>query len=292
MTRDEALNAIQSQKAGEYSAGMKALQEHGLLKDLPKVTPFTKSPNESVRKKAQDTACALIRKNLVQHFHELVPEVRQKLATLMGSLDPAIVDRISKDVYSSDETVRVRAVQILGLLHHNPRVKDILTKLLQNKDQRIRATAVNIIGKIAKQNDLQLVFAVLNDEDPRVRANTLESLENVGGSRIIPVFMRFRNDPNNRIRGNALKALHTAGNVDIRRDLEKMVESNSNYMKASALWVMSQTGVYTPLLEEKAGYLLMSENEMVVNNARKALRAIRTPKANAFLNYIDESEPA
>lgn len=292
MTREEALEAISGTNVTQITAALSSLSGTAKLKDLPAIMQVTKkNMPASVIKKAQDTLFHIIRNNLVEHYHELAPAMRSKLAQFMSSLDPSVVDRLSRDVYSAQETERVRAVQILGLLHTNPRVKDVLTKLLNDKSQHIRATAVSLLGKLIKHDDMQPVFAVLNDKDARVRANTIEALEHIGGKRVVPVLMRFRNDPNNRIRGNALKALHTVADIDISEDLMKMLQAKSNFMKASALWVVSQTGCLSRAIEEKAGYLFLSEDEMVSANARKALRTLATPKAKGFLRYLGDEDP-
>ena len=52
--------------------------------------------------------------------------------------------------------------------------------------------------------------------------------------------LRFRKDPNNRIRGNVIKALFSLGFVDDEDDLLEMINDSSVFMKASALWVISQ----------------------------------------------------
>ena len=98
--------------------------------------------------------------------------------------------------------------------------------------------------------------------------------------------MRFRKDASNRIRGNVLKALYNLGHRLIEDDLLAMLDDSDEFMKASALWVVSQVTITSPTLEDRAGKALISANEMVVRNARNALFAMGSPRARGYLRYL------
>jgi hypothetical protein len=205
----------------------------------------------------------------------------------METLVPQIIDEIGKDLYCADDTRRVRAVQILGLLKKNPKILDILGKLVQDRDEKIRATAVNLLGTVVGPNDHDLIMSLLNDKDKRVRANTVEALERLGNKRLVPILLRFRKDPINRIRGNVLKALYNLGYKEIEEDLLVMLKSADNFMKASGLWVIAQIKLPLPKLEDISGLYLLSDNDMVFINSKKALIALDSPRAKGFLSYLD-----
>jgi hypothetical protein len=288
MNIDLARRVIAERNRAHYAPALEEIGKSGALGDLQSVLPLMKVADGIVQQAAISTAIRLIRENLIVHFSELNPEVRQKLGALMESLHPRIVSEISKDIYSDNDQRRVRAVQILGLLRKNPKVKDILADLVKDRDQRIRATAVNLLGAVIGPNDHAIILALLSDKDKRVRANTIEALESLGNKRMIPILQRFRKDPNNRIRGNVLKALYTLGFTEIVNDLTDMLASPDNFMKASALWVISQIEFSTPALEDLAGACLISDNAMVLDNAQKALKAIQTPHAEGYLRYLGD----
>jgi hypothetical protein len=90
------------------------------------------------------------------------------------------------------------------------------------------------------------------------------------------------------IRGNVLKALYNLGFTDIASDLIEMIRSQDNFMKASGLWVVSKVKVASKDIEDGAGICLLSDNEMVCTNARKALSTMSTPRALGYLKYLDE----
>ena len=96
-----------------------------------------KHPNPAVKKAAVETTTQIIRENLISHFNELELGVRQKLGILLQSLDPMVIDELSKDLFCETEDRRLRAVQILGLLHRNPRVREVLARLVQDKNVKV-----------------------------------------------------------------------------------------------------------------------------------------------------------
>lgn len=279
---------LKSDKTNDIISALNLLKDNGSLGDLPDIMPLTKHANAAIQRTAINTISNIIREKLVSSFSDLAPDVRKKLGSLMSSLNPAIVKEISKDIYSDDNDRRLRAVQTLGLLKKNPQIRIVLARLVTDRDEKIRATAVNLLGKIIGPNDQEIILSLLSDKDKRVRANTIEALESLGNKRMVPILLRFRKDPSNRIRGNVLKALHTLDNTDIELDLLEMLKSEDNFMKASALWVITQTVIITPKIEDAAGYCMTSNNEMVLDNAQKALTALYTPRATGYLNYLSD----
>lgn len=278
---------LSSAKPDAIVKGLGELGETGKLTDLPAVLPFAKHTVAAVRTAAVTAASNLIRGNLITHFHELEPSVRLKLGAIMETLDPPVIDDIVKDLYCDDNDRRVRAIQILGLLKKNPKIRDILANLVQDRNEKIRATAVNLLGKMVGLDDQELVLSLLNDKDKRVRANTVEALEAVGNRKLTAILLRFRKDPVNRIRGNVLKALYNLGFTDIEEDLLAMLTSTDNFMRASALWVVSKVKFPSRKVEDQAGLYILADNDMVYNNACTALAAIGTPRAKGYLRYLD-----
>jgi HEAT repeat protein len=287
MNIESARKNLQSDNPENVIAGLKSLGSNGSLQDLQSVMALVKSPNSSIKKAASDITCQLIRENLIVHFSELENLVKEKLCVILQSLDPSVVDEISKDLFSENEERRLRAVQVLGLLRKNPRIKDILAKLIQDRDVKVRATAVNLLGKTIGPNDHDVILSLLTDSDKRVRANTIEALESLGNKRVVPLLLRFRRDSNNRIRGNVLKALYKLGFTEIETDLLEMLEGGDNFMIASSLWVISQIKINTKKIEDAAGFCLLSDNEMVLSNATKALSALDSPRSRGYLKHLN-----
>lgn len=288
---EQARKAIVSDNPGAIMFGLKTLGIIGKLTDLPQLMGLTGNPNLKIKQAAIEATTMLIKENLILHFKELDTATRDKLGTLMQSLDPKILDDISKDIYSENEDRRLRAVQILGHMRKNPKIREILANLLQDRNVKVRAKAVELIGKVIGPNDHEVIIQLLNDKDIRVRANSIEALESLGNKRIVPLLLRFRRDPSNRIRANVLKALYNLGFTDIGQDLLEMIKSSNNLMKASALWVISQLKIALPEIVDACGMSLLANDEMVCRNAKKAVEVIDNPRAKGYLRYLADFMP-
>ena len=286
MDLDQARNNLHDSNTDIILAALRILGKCGKLFDLQPVLTLVKSSNPSIQIASVQASSAIIKENLIAHFHELDPAVREKLVTLLQSLDPSVVNEISNDLYSESDERRLRAVQILGLLKKNPQLREILAKLIHNRDVKIRATAVNLLGKAIGPNDHNLILSLLNDKDIRVRANTIEALESLNNKRIVPILLRFRKDTNNRIRGNVVKALFNLGFSEIESDLIEMLNSSNHLMQASAIWVLSKIKLFSKNLEDSIAYCLLSDQEVVSVNARKTLLSRKSPRADGYLHYL------
>jgi len=290
MNREAALAEIKNPKTVEnVLLAMRFIAKTGTVVDLPILMPIASgNSNHTMRKLAVDAVCSIIKESLITKFNDLTADMRKKLAAVMQTLDPGIIDEISKDLFCSDDARRLRALQMLGILKRHPRVEEFLTKLLKDKDPKIKATAISLMGKMMGSNDQQMVISLLNDPDARVRANTVEALESLRFQRSVPILLRYRKEPNNRIRGNVLKALYKLGHTDIEHDLLDMLNSPEPLFKASGLWVIAQVKIQSAKIEDASGACLLSNDNIVRKNARSTLNVLGTPRAKGYLNYIGE----
>jgi len=290
MTREEALSEIKQFRSVENVVfAMRILAKIGTVADIFTLMPIAtnNTTNPSIKKLTTDAICSIIKESLLTRFNELTPDMRQKLATILQTLDSKIINDLGKDLFSGDNERRLSALQMLGILKRHPHVKDILVKLLQDKDTKIRATATTLLGKMTGPNDQHLVLMLLGDDDKRVRANTVEALESMGNSEVVPILVQYRKDPNNRIRGNILKALYNLGYPDIEEDLVDMLTSTEPLQKASALWVVTQLKYKSSQkVIDAAGSCLLCDNKMVHRNAEAALTAVGTPRCMGYINYL------
>ena len=265
---------------------LQVLGTEGTLSDLSSMLVLLKCTSGSLKKTTSESIIQLIRENLIACFNDLGENVRQKLGKILQSLDYPVVDELSKDLFCENEKRRLRAVQILGLLEKNPRVKPVLVKLIHDIDEKIRATAIILLGKMTAPHDHDILLSLLSDNDKRVRANTIEALENTGNKRLVPILLRFRKDPVNRIRGNTLKALYNLGYSGIEQDLMEMLKDKDEFMRASALWVITQIKLRKPDFEDISASYLLAESAMLRSNAHKALKALNTPRSIGYLKYM------
>lgn len=292
MDLEQARSNLSNSNIDTLIAALRVLAKGGKLSDLQNILTLVKNPNISVHLTAVQTASSLIKENLITYFHEIEPVVRDKLGILLQSLDPSVVNEIGNDLYSENESRRLIAVQVLGLLKKNPQLREILAKLIHNRDVKIRATAVNLLGKVIGPNDHDLILSLLNDKDLRVRANTIEALESLNNKRLIPILLRFRKDSNNRIRGNVLKALFTLGYTDIISDLLEMLKNTNPLTQASAIWVVSKINISNPIIEDAVAYCLLSDHEVVITNAKKTLSTFKSPRTAGYIKYLELANPS
>ncbi|MDR2577795.1 MAG: HEAT repeat domain-containing protein [Chitinispirillales bacterium] len=292
MTREEALAEIKAAKNTEsVSIALSFIAKTGTVADIGTLMPIASSniANSTIKKLAVEAVCSIIKESMLTRFNELTAEMRQKLATILQTLDPKIVNELSKDLFSNDNERRLSALQMLGILRRHPKVKDLLVKLLHDKDPKIKATVVSLLGKTLGPNDQQIVMALLNDPDKRVKANTVEALESLGNPRMIPILYKHRKEPNNRTRGNVLKALFNLGYTEIEEDLFEMLNAKEPLQKASALWVISQVK-YTKSAKvvDAAGACLLCPNKIVRKNAINALKTLSTLRSLGYVRYLGD----
>jgi hypothetical protein len=82
----------------------------------------------------------------------------------------------------------------------------------------------------------------LSDIDPRTRANAVEALWGRDTAYARALLRSAARDSNNRVAGNALFALYSAGEIWTIGELLKMALSEVPRRRASAAWVMGETG--------------------------------------------------
>jgi len=291
MTREEALQVIKAPDSNENLVlAMSNIARAGTVADISVIMPIASanSTNPVVKSLAVKAICSIIKESLITRFNEMTSDMRQNLAHILQTLDPKIINEISKDLFSNDNERRLSALQMLGILRRHPRVKDLLARLIQDKDPKIRATAVSLLGKMMGPNDLQMMTALLSDPDKRVRANTVEALESLGNPRFIPALLKFRKEPNNRIRGNVLKALYNLGHTEIEEDLLEMLTGEQPLHKASALWVLSQIKYKSAKISDAAGACLLCNDKIVHKNAVTTLNALKTARCLGYLKYLGD----
>lgn len=289
MSIDLARKNVTSANPVELKAALIILRTEGGLSDISAILPHLKHNDKSVSEAAVSAACSIIKGKLVENYNTLPEEMRNKLAALMQSLDPSIIKEIASDLFDEDQNRRVRAVQVLGLLHKNPQLRTLIAKLVTDRDEKVRATAASLLHKFSSPDDQEMLISLLNDKDMRVRANTVETLECTGNPRMVPVLKRFRKVENNRMRGNVIKALYNLGFKEVEPDLLEMMSKEDNFMIASALWVITQIKLDSKVILDRSAYFLTSDNDMVLDNAQKALQATSNLRAEGFLKYLDFS---
>ncbi len=119
----------------------------------------------------------------------------------------------------------------------------------------------------------------LSDIDPRTRANAVEALWGNDTAYARALLRSATRDSNNRVAGNALFALYSAGEIWTIGELLKMAVSEVPRRRASAAWVMGETG--DRRFADALGVMTGDTNAKVRKRAFSALERLRNADAKA-----------
>jgi len=189
--------------------------------------------------------------------------------------EPRFDARLAKSLLDDDqmtEATRERGLAVLEKLGGSDRLVPILIQFLRDPDGRIRSKTALMFGQIMSTRGI--MDRLIGDEDARVRANLVEGLWNCPASfDCRPLFRRAVDDPNHRVAANALVGLHRLGETrDVTANVNKMARHPEALFRASAAWVMGQTGdkSYTVLLRQ----MVRDPDPLVRLNALRSVRRI------------------
>jgi HEAT repeat protein len=242
LTEKEFTEIIQANNEARITASLQKAQEEGTLVLLKPMIVLMKHENKNIARQALISSASLIKTQLVASWGSIEKSVKDSLAALLKKLNPAVVEHISKDLYSENEEKRLRVLQVLGLMGQDEKIKQVVSKMLTDPDERMRATAISLLKNMALDKDITLIYRVLHDPDPRVRANCVETLESINNPNVVGTLLPMRTDKNNRVRGNVLKALFNLGHRNIIGDIKAMLEDDNRLMRATAGWVLGEVG--------------------------------------------------
>jgi hypothetical protein len=169
----------------------------------------------------------------------------------------------------------MRVVNSLEKLTDARRIAPRLLPLLRHPDQRLRSKVVRIVGCCGKNK--QWVARQLADADPRIRANAVEALWGIDDPESRELLKTVAQDENNRVVGNALLGLYRSGDCAAITALLKMAEDGPPLFRATAAWVMGETG--DPRFRDALKTLAGVNDSMVRKRAAASLQALEAEAA-------------
>lgn len=159
-------------------------------------------------------------------------------------LDVKLARRLSESAAAwnseTGSSVRLRILEVLEAISDGGRILPMLIQALRDPDPRLRSKAALVVGRTNKS--AQWVEQVLRERDARVRANSIEALWGVDTEAVRAVLWAAAKDPNNRVLGNALLGLYRLGDAAAIGPILKMSEHAAPLFRATAAWVMGETG--------------------------------------------------
>lgn len=133
-----------------------------------------------------------------------------------------------------------RLMEIVCEIADPARILPAMMRLVRHSNPYVRSKSVLMIGKGSRS--VKWVRQKLNDVDPRVRANAVESLWSMDTDEARLLLQFAAKDGNNRVVGNAMLGLYRLGDCSVLGDLVKMMSHESSLFRASAAWIMGETG--------------------------------------------------
>lgn len=152
-----------------------------------------------------------------------------------------------------------------------------LMRMMRHPNPYLRSKAVKMIGR--GTHSAKWVMGTLCEPDPRVRANAIESLWGVNSPNARELLTFAASDANNRVVGNALLGLYYLGEPAVLADLVKLSVHESELFRASAAWVMGETG--DPRFSDALRRMISDPDTLVRKRAFTALAQLKVANALA-----------
>lgn len=216
---------------------------------------------------------------------ELGKDKAVALARAASRIDPNIdvflartlADRVAAPECSAGFEADALLMEILGVISDGTRIFASLVRLLRHSSPQIRSKAVLLIGR--GNRSPRWLRQRLSDNDPRIRANAAEALWGVDSEDARDLLQSLVRDSNNRVAGNAVLGLYRLGEASVIPELMAMARHESALFRATAAWVMGETG--DPRFVEAVAALLREPHPVIRKRAFAALASLRAAAAQA-----------
>ncbi len=177
---------------------------------------------------------------------EAEPEV---LAVCLKALEhyptAEVTARVVEVMANEEPSVRQQAARLLGLIAESSQIQGLFEAYQKEDEPVVRSALVNAMGRLAGPDDILLLTECLRDSEARVQANAIEGIlacAATAGPDVIPHIRPFIASTNNRLKANAVLALWQHGEVDVVRELEKMLDPADQKQCFSAIYVVGEIG--------------------------------------------------
>jgi HEAT repeat protein len=211
------------------------------------------------------------------------PEELTAIARQLSKVDPQFGVKLLKSVLpNADETstdpasvrTRLRLMEILESVSDGQRILPVMMRLLKDSDAKVRSKAALLAGR--GNQSTRVAEECLSAGDARVRANAVESLWDADAAGVRALLWGVLADSDNRVVGNALLGLYRMGEISSIAAILKMVGDSRDLFRATAAWVMGQTG--DPRFQTSVTSLIR-DTAVVRATAFRALRSLNQAKA-------------
>ncbi|MFH1743054.1 MAG: HEAT repeat domain-containing protein [bacterium] len=224
-------------------ATLRYIRKKGDLSVLDKIGHLARSKRPKVKRGVMTTIYVILRDNLLQDFENIPRAKRDRILGQLVKMKPDFYDEVSYLGSSSDEKDRIKYIKILYTQELISALAEF-QRLSRDPSPKVRATAIMGYRKIDDDAErYSLLEGFFSDNDPRVRANAIELLPQTNGTqKMVDILKRAAKSQFNRERANSLQKIISWGYKEFENELIKMLEEPDEWKKASALWVVANTG--------------------------------------------------
>lgn len=221
-------------------ATLRYLQKKGDLSILEKISHLTRSKKKKVRQGVVTTMFKIVKEMLLSNFDTFTNQKRHKILKWLQKMKPNFFKEIVYLSESPDEIDRIRYLKMLEASELGEAMAEY-RRMAKDQNAKIRATSINGFGRIKDADTrFRLAKPFFTDPDGRVRANAFDLLpdEKPDNEEMIELAKNAAKEGSRRECGNALAKLLNWGFKEYEDKLLELLDSDDEFTKASALWVL------------------------------------------------------
>lgn len=243
------------------------------------------SPHASVRALAERELAPVGFERLWRHWDQMDASTQQMAGRAVLKIDRRFQEQLAQKLGSAHANDRFKAVMLVRRLELAGDYEQRLIALVEDADPRVASSAAKALGMVEESSEaVQRLGEALEHEDDRVRANAIESLESLGQAEQLNQRLRdLTEGAGNRTRATAIRALMKLPVADAMPELTRMLHDERPEHRASALWVVQQTGVAA---------VARQVVEMARQDADREIRRRALEVYKLILDEADSREPA
>ena len=252
-------------------ATLRYLYKKGDLTIIDRISHLLQSKKKKVRQAAIDTIYKILKDYLLNKFDSCSRRKRKILLEYLIRLKPNFLEEMSYLSTSPEELDRLKYLAMLDVENLGTAIP-VYRRMSRDPNSKIRATVIAGFGRIKNE---EIRFKALkyffNDPDPRVRANAIERLpvSKPTSELMINLVKKSAQSDALREKANSLKQLLLWGYQEYESVLIEMLESDDEWTKTCALWVVGEVDL--PHLED---YLRDGANDRRPHIREMAVRGI------------------
>jgi HEAT repeat protein len=224
-------------------ATLRYLQKKGDLSILEKISHLTRSKKKKVRQGVISTMFKIMKDMLLSKFDTFTYAKRSKMLQWLLKMKPTFFKDIHYLSESPEESDRIKYIKMLDAESLSKALEDY-RRMSRDPNPKVRATAVKGFERIKdEETRFKIVYPFYQDTDGRVRANSIELLPDVEpvNKDMVAIAKRATKSDIRREKANALAKVLNWGYKEYEPALNEMLDSDEEWTKTSALWVLGVT---------------------------------------------------